>query len=325
MKVFVTGTIPQPGLSLLHEKGIEVLEWKEKRELTNDELVECSKSCDALLSVGPNKIDKQFLQTCSHLKVIALHSVGYNKVAVEVATELGIPISNTPEVLSDATADIAFLLMLAASRQAFYAHKQILAGKWGFFEATADLGLELKGCTLGIFGLGNIGLEMARRCAGAYQMKVIYHNRGHNKIAESELNAQRVSFNDLLTQSDIISVHANLSEETKGTFNLAAFSKMKPQSIFVNVARGAIHHEADLLTALQKKMIWGAGLDVTDPEPMRPDNPLLSLPTVAILPHIGSATVKARNAMSVIAAQNIIAGLNGERLPQIINSEVYDK
>ncbi len=199
-----------------------------------------------------------------------------------------------------------------------------MKGEWLFFEPTADLGIEVKGKTLGIFGLGNIGFEMAKRCIGAYNMKVIYHNRNHNIEAEKELKAEMVSFEELLKRSDVLSVHTNLSAETKGRFDKKAFAQMKPSSIFINTARGGIHNEEDLIYALQNGIIWGAGLDVTNPEPMKKDNPLLTMPTVAVLPHIGSATFETRNAMAEIAAENIIAGLKGNRIPFPVNPEVYD-
>lgn len=323
MKVFITRVIPEKGLQLLQEAGLNITQWTEKRDLTAQELVTYCKEHDALLSVGPNKINSSFLQECSHLKVIALHAVGYDNVDVPAATQLKIPIGNTPGVLSNATADTAFLLMLAASRKAFYLHKQIEKGAWGFFEPTANLGMELTGKTLGIAGLGKIGYEMAKRCVGAYDMKVIYHNRYPNPKAEETLKAVKVSFEDLLKQSDVLSVHTALTPETQGLFNKAAFDKMKSTAIFINSARGAIHNETDLINALQEKVIWGAGLDVTNPEPMAADNPLLNMPNVAVLPHIGSATVEARTAMATMAAQNIIAGLKGERLPFVVNPEIY--
>jgi lactate dehydrogenase-like 2-hydroxyacid dehydrogenase len=226
-------------------------------------------------------------------------------------------------VLSNATADTAFLLMMAVSRKAFFMHKRIIAGQWDFFEPLADLGIELTGKTLGILGLGKIGFEMAKRCKGAYQMKVIYHNRGTNAEAEKELGAIKVSFDELLRQSDVLSVHTSLTPETKNLFDKNAFSKMKSTSIFVNAARGGIHNEHDLTEALQNKTIWGAGLDVTNPEPMVHNNPLLAMENVAILPHIGSATMETREAMAKLAALNIIAGIKGERLPYPVNPEVY--
>ncbi|HEY0175921.1 MAG TPA: NAD(P)-dependent oxidoreductase, partial [Pedobacter sp.] len=165
--------------------------------------------------------------------------------------------------------------------------------------------------------------EMAKRCAGAFGMKIIYHNRSRNEEAEEQLNAKLVSFDELLQQSDVLSVHTALTEETKGKFDEAAFKQMKPGAIFVNTARGAIHNEPDLIRALENKTIWGAGLDVTNPEPMRPDNPLLGMPNVAVLPHIGSATEGTRDAMAKLAAENIIAALKGEEIPFLVNPEIY--
>ncbi|TXK52065.1 D-glycerate dehydrogenase [Pontibacter qinzhouensis] len=325
MKVFVSRLIPDTGLQLLQQAGLQTTVWTEDRQITQQELIEQAKQHDALLCMGSDKMDAHFLTQCQHLKVIAQFSVGYDNVDVAASTRLGIPFGNTPDVLSDATADVAFLLMLAVSRKAFYMHKRIISGDWGTYRPTLNLGVELKNKTLGIFGLGRIGMELARRCRGAYNMKVIYHNRSHNVQAEQELQAQRVSFEELLAQSDVLSVHVALSPETEGKFNADVFRKMKPSSIFINTARGKIHQEQDLIQALNEGWIWGAGLDVTNPEPMKPDNPLLSMPNAAVLPHIGSATVQARNDMARLAAMNIIAGLHGKRLPHCINPEVYKK
>jgi lactate dehydrogenase-like 2-hydroxyacid dehydrogenase len=322
MKVFITRVIPEIGRRIIADAGHEITEWSEKRSLTKEELIQKCLEHDALLSVSSH-LDTEFLNACKHLKVIALNSVGFDNVNLPEATRLKIPVSNTPGVLSGATADTAFLLMLATSRKAFYLHKKILNGTWGFFEPTADLGIELNGGTLGVFGLGKIGLEMARKCAAAYGMKIIYHNRNRNEDAENAVNASYVSFEELLAQSDVLSVHTALTPETEGKFDLDAFKKMKANAIFVNTARGKIHNEKDLLTALQQGIIWGAGLDVTNPEPMKPDNELLNMPNVCVLPHIGSATVETRNAMAELAAKNIVAGLAGKALPNIINPEVY--
>lgn len=322
MKVFVTRVIPEAGRKIIEQAGHDVTEWKEKRPLSGQELIDACLPYDALLCVG-SRVDATFLNACKHLKVIALHSVGFDNVDLPEATRLKIPISNTPGVLSGATADTAFLLMLATSRKAFYLHKKIINGDWAFFEPTADLGIELNGVTLGIYGLGKIGMEMAKKCVGAYGMKVIYHNRNRNEDAEQELNATYVSFPELLAQSDVLSVHTALTPETEGVFDLDAFKQMKTSSIFVNTARGKIHNEKDLLIALKKGMIWGAGLDVTDPEPMDPGNELLNMPNVSVLPHIGSATVETRNAMAELAAKNIVAGLRNDKLPNIINPEIY--
>ncbi len=308
---------------MLKQAGLQATVWSEDRKITQPELIAHAKKHDALLCMGSDKMDAHFLNECRHLKVVGQFSVGYDNVDVAEATRLGIPFGNTPDVLSDATADVAFLLMLAASRKAFYMHKRIISGEWGPYRPTTNLGVELKNKTLGIFGLGRIGLELARRCQGAYNMKIIYHNRRHNVQAEQELQARKVSFEELLQQSDVLSVHVALSPETEGKFNAEVFRKMKPSSIFINTARGRIHQEQDLIQALNEGWIWGAGLDVTNPEPMQPGNPLLSMPSVAVLPHIGSATVQARNEMARLAATNIIAGLHGKPLPHCINPEIY--
>lgn len=323
MKIFVTRVIPNIGLEILKEAGHEVTQHSEKRELMQEELIEQCLHYDALLSVGGNKIDAHFLNKCSHLKAVALFSVGYDNVDIAEAIRIGRPIGNTPGVLSAATADTAFLLMLSVSRKAFYLHKTIAKGEWGFYEPTKNLGIQLTGKTLGILGLGRIGTELAKKCAAAYGMRIIYHNRNRNETAERELQARYVSFDELLSESDVLSVHTNLSQETKGLFDKHAFSKMKSSAIFINTARGGIHNEQDLTDALKQGIIWGAGLDVTHPEPMQMGSPLLDMPNVCVLPHIGSATVETRNAMAVIAANNIIEALKGNEMPHAINPEVY--
>jgi glyoxylate reductase len=323
MKVFISRKIPEAGLQYLKDAGIQITEWVEKRDLLQEELIAHCENVDALLSAGGNKIDRKFLDAVKHLKVISLHSAGYDNVDVAAATAIKMPIGNTPGVLSDATADIAFLLMLATSRKAFYMSKTIQQGAWGFFEPTANLGIDIRGKTLGVFGLGKIGFELAKKASAAFGMKIIYHNRGHHAEAEKELNAKWVSFDELLGNSDVLSVNTALTPETKGKFNKEVFKKMKAGAILINAARGSIHNEEDLTEALQKGIIWGAGLDVTNPEPMRPDHPLLSMPNVCVLPHIGSATEDTRAAMSLLAAKNIVAGLKGERLPFIVNPEIY--
>ena len=323
MKVFITRVIPEAGLQLLRDAGITITQWEEQRELTSAELIEHCRNADALLTAGRSTIDAVFLEACSHLKVVSLFSVGYDNVAIATATKLKIPVGHTPDVLSKATADVAFLLMQTTARKAFYHHQRILDGEWDFFEPKAGLGIDLQNKTLGVFGLGKIGFEMAKSCKGAFEMDILYHNRSTNAEAEEKLGARKVSFDELLAQSDVISVHANLSKETKELFNKATFAKMKPNAIFVNTARGGIHNEADLLAALQQKTIWGAGLDVTNPEPMDPDNALLRLPNVCVLPHIGSSTEGTRDQMAILAAKNVIAGLRNEKLPKVVNPEVY--
>ncbi len=325
MNVFISRIISNAGIDILKKAGIGFTQWTEKRDLSQDELITMCKHYDALISVGQDPIDQVFLNASKHLKVIAQMAVGYDNIDIPEATKLKIPIGNTPGVLSSATADTAFLLMITVSRKAFYLHKKIIKGEWGFYEPTANLGIDLHGKTLGVYGLGKIGFELASRCRNAFNMEIIYCNRGTNLLAEQELDSTKVSFEDLLAQSDVLSVHTSLTAETKGKFNISAFSKMKKSSIFINTARGAIHNETDLIKALNEKMIWGAGLDVTNPEPMDRNNPLLDMPNVAVLPHIGSATEETRSAMARLAAENIVAAFRGERLPNVVNPQVYDK
>jgi len=323
MTVFIDRIIPQIGLDLLQKAGISYEQHRENRELTPEELIDRCKRHDALLSAGWGPLDKSFLNACKHLKVISLHSVGYDRVDVKEATALRIPVGNTPDVLSEATADTAFLLMLTVSRKAIYLHKKIIKGEWGFSQPIDDLGFSLNGKTLGIFGLGNIGFELAKKAKAAFNMPIIYHNRSNNKIAERELGAKKVSFDELVKESDVLAAFSSLTPETKNKFDAAVFNKMKSSAIFINASRGGVHNEDDLIMALKTKTIWGAGLDVTNPEPMKPDNPLLEMPNVAVFPHIGSATVEARDGMATLAAENVIAALNGYRLPNIVNPEVY--
>jgi len=324
-KVLITRRISENALELIRNEGYELSVYTESKDLTQSQLIEMCEGHTGLLSVGPNKIDEHFLSSCKHLKGIALMSVGYDKVDVDAAIKHGMPISNTPDVLSEATADIAFLLMLSVARKAFFMHKTIERGEWGFFDPMKNLGQELYGKTLGVLGLGRIGLELAKKAKAAYGMEIIYHNRSKNQEAERLLNASYVSFEELLKQSDVLSVHVNLTKETTGMFDRAAFGKMKPNAIFINTARGAIHNEKDLIVALENKTIWGAGLDVTNPEPMDKANPLLTMENVCVLPHIGSATEETREKMAIMAAQNIIKALKGEQMPQVINPEVYQK
>ena len=325
MNVFITRKLPDELLQPLRDAGISYTEWAEQHKVPQEDLIHQCRQHDALLGAGGIVMNATFLNECSHLKVIALMSVGYDNVDIATATKLGIPVSNTPGVLSKATAETAFLLMIASARKAFYLHRKIILGEWHSFDPFTNLGIELEGATLGIFGLGSIGYEMAKRCKAAYSMNIIYHNRSSNRKAEEELGATKVSFEELLQQSDVLSIHAALTAETKNKFDKTAFSQMKKNAIFINTARGGLHNEQDLIAALQEGTIWGAGLDVTNPEPMDKNNPLLFMPTVAVLPHIGSATVKTRYAMARLAVNNVIAGLRGEHLPQIVNKEVYEQ
>ncbi len=321
VKVLITRSFPETGIELLRKEGFGVTVWTEDRPMTQEELIGLALKNDALYCTVTENINKYFLNKCSHLDIISQFAVGFDNIDIQEATRLGIPVGFTPDVLSDATADVAFGLMIAASRKMFYLHKTISRGEWDYFRPKAGLGIELKNKTLGVFGLGRIGMEMAKRCKGAYNMEIIYCNRNRNGTAESLLGAKPVSFDDLLKNGDVISVHCTLSDETKGLFDKYAFTKMKSTAIFVNTSRGAVHNEHDLAEALKNGTIWGAGLDVTNPEPMQPDNSLLNMENVAVLPHIGSATIETRNKMSEMAACNIIEYYKRGRVPDIVNPE----
>lgn len=319
MKVLVCLNIPEIGIALMKKEGLEITKWDKERPMTPEELDKLVQKHDALLSTGSYRIDTSFLEKHRHLKIISQYAVGYDNIDVDAATSLNIPIANAPNAMTDATADIAFGLILATARKMCYMHKRIIEDQWKFFRPQANLGQELKNKTLGVFGLGTIGMELAKRCKGAYDMKVIYCNRTVNETAERELNATKVDFNVLLEQSDIVSLHCALTDETRNKFAKEAFQKMKDTAIFINTSRGGVHNETDLIAALKEGEIWGAGLDVTNPEPMEKDNPLLFMENVAITPHIGSATVEARNRMAEYAAQNIIACYKGEKIPYALN------
>ena len=306
MKVLITLDIPQPALDMLQTNNCEVVYWDQGRPMSATELAQQAKDCQALLCTGMDKIDQTLLEQCPNLKIVSQYGAGYDNIDVAAATQLGIAVTNTPGTMTEATADIAFMLMMAVSRKLTFMQQSIVRGAWGAFKPQAHLGQELKGKTLGVFGLGQIGLAMGQRCQGAYDMNVLYCNRHPNAHAERLLSATKVDFQTLLQTSDIVSVHSPLTEETRQIFDYRAFQMMKPTAIFINTARGAVHNEVDLIQALNDKIIWGAGLDVTDPEPMQQDNPLLKMENVAVTPHIGSATIEARTAMSQLAAQNIL-------------------
>lgn len=321
-KVLITRIFPAIGEKMLKEAGFEVTCWNEDYPMTQDQLITKAKEHDAIFCTITEKIDQHFFNECPSIKVVSQFAVGYDNIDIAAATRLGIPVGYTPEVLSEATADTAFGLMIATARKMTFLHKTIAKGDWSFFKPTAFLGMELSNKTLGVYGLGRIGMAMARRCRGAYNMQIIYNNRKPNAIAEKELQATYVSFDELLKQSDVLSVHCALTPETTGVFNKEAFGKMKNSSIFINTSRGMVHNEIDLLEALTLKQIWGAGLDVTNPEPMQPNNPLLDMENVTILPHIGSASAEARDKMAKLAATNIIEFFKHKRMIHAVNPEV---
>lgn len=322
MKVFINKRIPEIGINMLKEAGLEIT-IPENDDLSHEEWLQYCKNTDLILNVGHHKYDQNFFDECLNVKAIALFSVGFDHVDIKEAIKRNIPIGNTPDVLSRATSDVAFLLMQSVARRASFYFQKVKDNNWGNFDPLYELGQELYGKTLGVFGLGRIGFEMAEKCKKAFGMNIIYHNRNHNEEAEKELNANYVSFDELIEQSDVLSIHANFKPEQSNLFDAAVFKKMKKNAIFVNTARGGFHNQKDLYEALVSGEIWGAGLDVTNPEPIEDNDPILKLSNVCVLPHIGSATVEARNGMAKLAAENLIAFSKGEKMPHIANPEVY--
>jgi len=294
--------------------------WEDPLPPPRDVLLEKVAGCDGILALLTDKIDGELMDAAGpQLKVVSNFAVGYNNIDVAEATRRKIRVGNTPDVLTDATADMALALMLAAARRIVESQDYVRQQQWKTWEPQGLIGQDLTGKTIGIVGMGRIGQATARRCRGGWDMKVLYHSRSNKESAEKELGARRVDWETLLAESDFVSVHTDLNETTKWMFNAAAFKQMKSTCVFVNTARGPIHHHADLYEALRTGEIFAAGLDVTDPEPINPDDPLLTLPNCVIAPHIGSGTVSSRNGMSEIAADNLLAGIRGEPLRCWVN------
>lgn len=323
-KVFVTRKIPEAGLNKVRE-FCEAEVWPDQLPPARDVLLKKIADCDGLLCLLTERIDGPLLDAAPKLKVVSNYAVGFNNIDVPAATERGVPVGNTPGVLTDATADMAFALLISAARRIVESQRYAADGHWKTWEPLGHIGQDLWGKTLGVVGMGRIGYALARRCRFGWNMNVIYHDQRPSEPAEHDLGAQRVDFDTLLAQSDFVSVHADLNDTTRGMFNAATFAKMKPTAVFVNTARGPHVVEKDLVEALKSGKIFAAGLDVTDPEPPLVDNSLLKLPNCIVAPHIASATVASRNGMAEIAADNLIAGLKGETLRAWVNPEVAGK
>ena len=323
-KVFVTRIIPAAGLDRIRA-ACDAEVWTEQLPPSPDVLRAKLAQCEGILSLLTDRFDAALMDVLPQLKVISNYAVGYNNIDVAAATERGICVGNTPGVLTDATADMAFCLLIAAARRVVEGHNYARAGNWKTWEPLGHIGQDLFGKTLGVVGMGRIGLALARRCHGGWGMRVLYHDMYRNEQAEREVQARSVNLDTLLAESDFVSVHTDLNEKTRGMFNAAAFRKMKPTAVFVNSARGPIVDQRDLATALREGVIFAAGLDVTDPEPPSVDDPLLQLPNVVISPHIASATVASRNGMAEIAAENLLLGLQGRPLRCWVNPEAASR
>ena len=322
-RVFVTREIFSDALDDIRNKADLDL-WTDELPPPRDELIERATGVDGILCLLTDKIDREFMDAAGpRLKVISQIAVGFDNIDVHEATKRGIPVGNTPEVLTQTTADAAWALMLSAARRIGESERAARAGKWRTWHPLHYLGQDIYGATLGIIGMGRIGFQVAKRSIG-FDMNVIYHDVVRQDKYESQLPMEYVDMDTLLARSDFISIHTVLDESTYHLIDTRALSKMKPNAVVVNAARGPVVDPKALYEALRSGQISAAGLDVTEPEPIPADDPLLTLDNCVIVPHIASASVSTRREMSRIAAANLLNGIAGERLVTCVNPEVYD-
>ncbi|HEV3204919.1 MAG TPA: D-glycerate dehydrogenase [Gemmataceae bacterium] len=319
-KVFVTRIIPEAGLDKIKQECDAEI-WMEPLPPPYNVIRQKIAHCDGLVSLLTDKVDVPLMDAAPKLKVVSNFAVGFNNIDVPAATKRGIAVGNTPGVLTDATADMAFCLLIAAARRLVEGHQYTLSGKWKTWEPLGHLGQDLAGRTLGIVGMGRIGYALAKRCHAGWDMKVLYTDVNKNEKAEKELAGKQVDLDTLLQEADFISLHTDLNEKTRGMFGKSQFQKMKRTAVLINTARGPLVDQKALAEALKAGTIFAAGLDVTDPEPPENSDPLLKLPNIIIAPHIASATVGTRNAMAEICASNLVAGVTGQILPAWVNPE----
>jgi glyoxylate reductase len=302
-RVFVTRRLVGDALDGLAAAGHEVDVWASRLPPPQAILIERARAAEALLCTLTDRVDAAFLAACSHLKVIATSAVGTDNVDLAAAQRLGIPVGNTPGVLTDATADLAFALLLAAARRLPQSSAAVLLGEWGPWEPSGFLGHDVSGTTLGIVGAGRIGQAVARRAA-AFEMDVLTTTR-----------TTGTPLPELLQRADYVSLHVPLTPRTHHLIDAQALARMKPTAILVNTARGPVVDTVALVAALHAGTIAGAALDVTDPEPLPAEHPLLAAPNVLVVPHIGSATPRTRARMTELSVENVLAGLAGKPLP----------
>jgi glyoxylate reductase len=320
-RVFVTRKIPKIGLDLITEK-YDVDVWSHEHPPTAQEIVERGAGCIGLITLLSDNISNEVLEKLPKLKVIAQYAVGYDNIDITEATRRGIIVTNTPGVLTETTADLTWALLIAASRRIVEADRYIREKKWDVaWGPEMLLGTDIFGTTLGIVGMGRIGQAVARRSSG-FNMKILYYSRTRNEEIEVELNAKQVDLHTLLRESDIVTLHIPLNSETHHLISKAELEMMKDDSILVNTSRGKVVDEDALYTALKERHIGSAGLDVFRDEPISKDSPMFDLQNVVITPHIGSASKNTRDIMSRMCADNLIAALDGNRPPNIVNPEV---
>jgi glyoxylate reductase len=301
-RIFVSRDLPFDALDRLKaEHDVDV--WPENTPPPPDELLARAQQADGLLTTITEQIDGDFLDAAPSVKAIANLAVGTDNIDLDAAKQRGIPVGNTPGVLTDATADIAFALLLAVARRVPEGERQVRAGEWPPWSPGHMLGGDLADMTLGIIGWGRIGQAMARRGEG-FGMRVVHHSRSSG-----------IGLDELLEQADYVSLHTPLTDETRHLMGAEQFARMKTSAYFVNTSRGGTVDQAALTQALHDGEIAGAGLDVTDPEPLPPDDPLLAAPNLVVVPHVGSATVRTRARMADMAADNLLAALQGDEMP----------
>lgn len=323
-RIFVTRQIPQEGLEILKDYcQVEVSEYD--GVIPRSLLLKRVKDADGLLVLLTDKIDKEVISAAGkRLRVISNYAVGYNNIDIGEATKKGIMVTNTPGVLTETTADLAWALLMSIARRIVEGDKFVRAGKFRGWEPMLLLGTDIYEATLGLIGFGRIGQAMARRAKG-FNLKVLYYDKNPvSPIIEKELGVSRAGFDEILRKSDFISIHVPLNEETFHLIGQKELSIMKKESYLINTARGPIVDEKALVKALKDGVIRGAALDVFENEP-EIEQELMSLDNIVMVPHIGSASYQTRTKMAIIAAKNILSALKGERPEFLVNPEVLDK
>jgi glyoxylate reductase len=321
--IFVTRALPGDPTPRLREVA-NVIVWPHDEPPPHDELVRRAADADALLTMLTDPIDDAVLDAGKRLRIVAQMAVGYDNVDVAAATECGILVTNTPGVLTETTADLAFALLLAAARRVVEGDRLTRTGGWKSWHPSFLLGQDVHGATLGIVGLGQIGLAVARRARG-FDMRILYHDRTRHPQAEAELGAEYVSLDRLLGESDFVSLHVPLASQTRHLIGQRELSLMKPSAVLVNAARGAVVDQQALCAALKERRIAAAGLDVAEIEPIPVDDPLLTLDNVVVTPHIGSASVATRARMAEMAVESVLQALRGELPSNCVNAEAFSR
>ncbi|WP_068792642.1 2-hydroxyacid dehydrogenase [Brevibacillus laterosporus] len=314
--VYVTRKVAEEAMNLLATIAtVEV--WDQEYPVPRDILLEKAKRSDGLYVMLSDRIDREIIDAAPHLKVISTLAVGYDNIDLEACKEKGIVVTNTPDVLTDATADLTFGLLMAAGRRFIEANRVLMNGEWKTWSPYFMAGQRIHGATIGIIGMGRIGEAVAKRAAG-FDMRILYHNRSRRVEAEQTYGATYCSLPDLLCESDYVVLLTPLTEATKGLMGAEEFAMMKSTAVFINASRGATVDEEALYQALKQGTIWAAGLDVFGQEPIRTNHPLLSLPNVVALPHIGSATYETRDRMAMLVSENLVAVLSkGEAITPV--------